>query len=405
MKNYQNSAKIAVTLSELDIQEILLGRMKTAALNLVTSLFEDDVARLCGPTFSHKGESLFHRGGSEKASVVVSGAKHPVKRPRVRGPEGEVQLPSYQTLRSGDLLDERMLSHMIEGVSTRSYKRVAEEYADRFGISKSSVSRSFVRSSQKDLDALNGADLSKDKFVALMIDGIVFAKRVLVVALGVTSNGDKVVLGLRDGATENSEVVTDLLSNIIERGFERACDKILVCLDGSKALKSAVKKVFGSRALIQRCYLHKIANLKAYLPDENHAELVRRMRCIMSLNTYSEALTELNKMQEWIDTINSEAAGSLREVGEELLTVHKLGITGSLRKSLSSTNLIESLFSVVRTKCSRVKNWKTSANARMRWVASAATAHKTRMRKVRGYEQLAMLMGKINDLEKEAKVA
>lgn len=403
MKKYQKTSSLAVVLSEGQIQEILLGRMKTAALSLVTTLFEQDVERLCGDKYAHKTPTQFRRGGSEMTSVVVSGSKQPIRRPRVRGPQGEVQLPSYSTLNGGDLLDSRMQSHMIHGVSTRSYEHVAEEYADRFGISKSSVSRAFVKSSQKDLDLINGQDLSGYEYIAMMIDGIEFAKRTLVVALGITKSGEKIVLGLRDGATENADVVTDLLANLIERGFSFKTKNLLVCLDGAKALKAGVKKTFGDRALIQRCYLHKIRNLKSYLPEDQHPELVRRMRLIMNLNTYNDAKTELNKMQDWIDTICSKAANSLREVGDELLTVHKLGIKEKLRKSLSSTNLIESLFSVVRHKCSRVKNWKKSPTARMRWVASAAVAHQSKMRKIRGKDDLEKLVSALNPIEKEVK--
>lgn len=404
MKNYQNPSHLAVTLSEAEIQDILLGRMKTAALSLVTSLFEQDVERLCGQRFSHKKEGKYRRGGSEKTSVVVSGAKQPIRRPRVRGDNGEVHLPSYQTLRSGDILDQRMMTHMVEGISTRSYERVAEEYSDRFGISKSAVSRAFVRSSQKDLDLVNGSELSEHRFLALSIDGICFAKRMIVVALGVTSGGDKIVLGLRDGATENSEVVKDLLASLIDRGFALACESLLVCLDGSSALRKAVVDTFGNRAVIQRCYLHKIKNLKGYIPEENHGELITRIRRMMAFNTFEQGYEELYKLQEWVDTFNQEAANSLREVGTEMLTLHRLGITGPLRKSLSSTNLIESIFSVVRSKCSRVKNWRSSPTTRMRWVASAAVAHQPRMRKVRGLKQLSVLETGLNALEKEVAV-
>lgn len=404
MQKYQEKNSLAVVLSDDAIQQLLLGRMKSAALNLVTTLFEQDVERLCGTKFSHKSGSQFLRGGSELTSVVVAGAKHPVRRPRVRGVKGEVALPSYQTLKSGDILDERMLTHMVEGVSTRGYERVAEAYADRFGISKSSVSKSFVRSSQKDLEAINGADLSKHRFLALMIDGIEFAKRVIVVAIGVDELGEKIVLGLREGSTENAEVVSALMENVLQRNFTLSSEKILCCLDGAKALKKAVVHAFGDKALIQRCYLHKIRNLKGHLPDESHSEMVRRIKLIMGLNRLEDAQEALTKLQDWIDTINSDAASSLREVGDDLLTVHRLGITGALRKSLASTNLIESIFSVVRTKCQRVKNWKKSPGARSRWVASAIVSHKQNMRKVKGVNQLNELSVSLNQIAEKRKV-
>ncbi len=245
MKSYQDAQSLSLVLNQNEIQDLLLGRMKTAALSLVTALFEQDVELFCGARFSHKNERQCKRGGSEQTSVVVAGARHPIKRPRVRRDGKEVILPSYSCLGGSDILDERMMTHMIEGVSTRAYDRVIEDYADRFGTSKSSVSRAFVRSSLKDLESINGQDLGAEKYIAIMIDGIEFAKRTIVVALGVTVPGKKHILGLRDGATENAEVCTDLLESIVERGFSLACESLLCVLDGAKALKSAVKRVFG----------------------------------------------------------------------------------------------------------------------------------------------------------------
>jgi putative transposase len=404
MSDYQGHPHLSVVLSQQAIQELLLGKMKNAALSLVASLFEQDVERICGKKFAHKGPSHGHRGGSEQTSVVVAGAKHSINRPRVRKDGQEIALPSYLSLHSQDILDERMMTHMVEGISTRSYNRVIEDYADRFGVSKSSVSRAFVRGSKDDLDAINSQDLSDLRFLALMIDGIEFAGRTVVVALGVTDDGQKIVLGLRDGATENSEVCTDLLSGIGERGFTKASKNLLVVLDGGKALGSVVRKVFGEHAVVQRCYLHKLRNLEGYLTEEDHPELRRRMKVIMTANSFEQAVTEHNRLQEWLDEKNFEAASSLREIGMDLLGLHRLGITGLLRRSLASTNLIESLFSVVRHKCARVKNWNSSTDARLRWVASAARAHQSRMRRIQGCKEIEKLKIALNGVVEFKKI-
>lgn len=407
MKDYNQSPALSVVLSSNDVQDILIGRMKSAAMKMATHLFEEEVTRLCGPSFSHKGSHQFHRAGSDRGSIVLQGAKYPVKKPRMRDHKenAEVGLSTYAAISHQDLLDEKMLKNMIEGVSSRRYENVIEDYADRFSVSKSSVSRAFVRSSAKDLDQINGSDLSKEHFIALMMDGIEFAGYAVVCALGITEDGRKVVCGLREGSTENAALCTDLLQAIIERGFSPYCEKLLVVLDGSKALRKAVKSVFGDRAIIQRCYLHKLRNICDYLPDIHHPEARRRMRQMMAATSHDVAIGELKKFVAWLSDVCADAAHSLEEAGEDILTLHKLSVSGNLRKSLASTNLIESLFSVIRDRSHRVKNWKSSPTIRLRWIASAATTHKKRMRKVRGYREIGGLVRELNRIDQQSKVA
>lgn len=381
-------------LSADNLQQMLIDRSRNAALALGVELLEQDVAALCGDKYLRKGpDQLCHRGGSEESSIILDGARYPIRRPRVRGALGEVQLPSLEKLRDQDLLDGQIQARMIRGVSTRNYDPVVTAYAKKLGVSKSSVSRAFIRASQKDLDNLNHADLSKYSFVALMIDGVEYAGRTVVVALGITDQLQKIPLGAREGDTENSALVKDLLAGIVERGFKLHCEKLLAVIDGGKALRKGLVDVFGDRVLIQRCWLHKLRNLRAYVPRQHHAQLHWRMKKLMGLVRHDEAIRELDSLAHWLSQISQDAEASIREVGPDLVTVHRLGLSRALRQGLSSTNAIESLIGVVRGKTDRVKNWKSKkTNQILRWVASSLRHHETKMRRLRGHKERAQLI-------------
>jgi len=388
------------------VQEMLLDRAKSAALAFGVELLEQDVVALCGKPFERKNGELCHRGGSEMSSIIVDGVKYGTRRPRVRNEDGEVELPMLAKLRDRDLLDGQMLSKMVRGVSTRNYEDVVSGYSKKLGVSKSSVSRAFIRASQKDLDALNGADLSPYSFVAVMIDGVEIAGRTVVAALGVTNTLEKVPLGIREGDTENSAVVKDLLASIIERGFVLHCEKLLAVLDGAKALKKAVRDVFGESVLIQRCWLHKLRNAKKYLSQQHHPELFRRMKKLMTIVRYDAAVKELQALIYWAGEISHETQGSFEEVGLELLTVHRLGLPKLLRESLSTTNAVESLIGVVRDKTARVKNWKSvKTKQRLRWVASSIEFHRKKMRRLKGYQQSHVLIAALGGAVAKQKLA
>lgn len=394
-------------LSAENLQQMLVERSRTAALALGVELLEQDVQALCGGRYARKHEAqLCHRGGSEESSVILDGARYPIRRPRVRGALGEVELPSLKKLRDQDLLDSQIQERMIRGVSTRNYDPVVSAYAKKLGVSKSSVSRAFVRASQKDLDALNHSSLEAHAFVALMIDGVEYAGRSVVVALGITDTLEKIPLGAREGDTENGELVKDLLAAIVERGFKLHCEKLLAVIDGGKALKKGLQDVFGERVLIQRCWLHKLRNLKAYVPRQHHAQLYWRLKKLMALVRYGDALQELESLAHWLSGISQDAENSIHEVGRELLTVHQLGLPRALRQGLSSTNAIESLIGVVRLKTGRVKNWKSKkTNQVLRWVASSLIHHRSKMRRLRGHKERAQLIAALGRLENRVAVA
>jgi len=397
LKGRENQEKVVGIFSGLNpesIQELLEERAARAALSLGVELLEADVESLCGARYSRKGEGGNHRFGQERTSIIIGGARYGINRPRVRGAEGEVYPPTLSKLREQDLLDEEMKQRLLLGVSTRNYEQVIEGYSDKLGVSKSSVSRAFGRASQKDLEEINHGDLGGYSFLGLMIDGLELGGRSVIAAVGITSELEKVALGLVEGSTENSDVVIDLLSSLEERRFCLHCERLLCVLDGSKALKKAVVSVFGETALIQRCWLHKLRNIQGYIPKANHKTLLWRMKKLMGLSSYTDAKREYASLRKWLEGISYDAARSLEEAGEELLTLHALGVTGELRKSLSSTNIIESLFSVVRAKLANVKNWKRRKSAQtLRWVASAIRMHqKHKMRKLRGKNQRDVLI-------------
>jgi putative transposase len=338
----------------------------------------------------------------------VDGAKIPLTRPRVRGQDGaEVYLPILEKLRDQDLYDEQIAARLISGVSTRNYKSIVDAFSKKTGISKSSVSRAFIKASQKDLDAINCADLSPHKFIAIFVDGTNFSDKLAVVAIGITTKCEKIPLGLREGTTENAEIIKDLLASIVERGFTLAGHRILAVLDGGKALKSAIKGLWGDSVVIQRCWIHKLRNLKEYIPKENHGQLHGRMKKVMSLNSFDAAKTELRRMKEWLETLSFDAAKSLDECGLDLLTVHQLGVTGELRKSLSSTNIIESLIGVSKRKTGRVTNWKyhpkqkinISRDKVLRWLASAIASHRPKMRCLRGFRNVSTFIENLNNID------
>ncbi len=392
------------------IQEALLERSKQAAFRLGVELLEQEVTALCGAPFVRKGDELCYRGGSEKSSILLDGARYPILRPRVRNEDGEVSLQTLSQLRDQDLFDDKIRERMMRGATTRNYDGLVDSYAEKLSTSKSTVSRAFKRASQKDLDDINTGDLKAESFVALIIDGICFSGKTVIAAVGVTWDFRKVPIGIREGDTENSEVVRDLLSSLIERGFTLHCERLLAVIDGGKALKRGLKDVFGERIVIQRCYLHKYRNLLGYAPKQYHRQIHWRMKKMMGLVSFDEALKELLSFTEWLSSISHEAHSSIEEVGEELLTVHKLGLTKDQRRSLSSTNVIESIFGGVRRRTNRVNNWKRDTTQITRWLASSIKAQHTRLKRISGAKDADVLINALGrrldqNVQKEYKVA
>lgn len=395
-------------LSSRELQIKLMEDCRNAALNFARVLMEDEVERLAGKKFAHKSENQCRRGGSDQTRIVVGGEKVSVTRPRVRNQDGEVELSSLTRLQDQDIFDEEIKDRMVLGVSSRNYEPVMKSWSNKLSISKSTVSRAFIKSSRKDLEKINTQDLSEYEFISLMIDGVEIAERSLIVVLGITHDCQKIPLGIRQGDTENSVVIKDLLTSIRDRNFKMHTDRILAVTDGAKAIKKALKDIFADRVIVQRCWLHKLRNLQKYIPEKLHNQLWWRMKKLMNLKSFEEAKKDLASFIEWLSEISIEAENSMKEVGVELLSVHQLEVSGELRKSLYSTNPIESLIFGIRHRLSRVKNWKSSnkKDQIQRWFASSILAHQKKMRRLRGHKEVNKLITnlktKVDSMEKSA---
>jgi putative transposase len=381
-------------LSSRELQVKLMEDCRNAALKFARALMEDEVQRLSGAKFSHKSDDQCWRGGSDRTQIVVGGEKVQVGRPRLRNRSGEVPLTTLRQLQDQDIFDEEIKERMILGASTRNYEPMIKSWSKKLSVSKSNVSRAFIRASRKDLEKINTQDLSQYEFIALMVDGVEIAEKSIIAVLGITPNCEKIPLGIREGDTENAAVIKDLLTSIRERNFKLHCDRVLAVTDGAKAIKKALKDVFGDTVVVQRCWLHKLRNLQKYLPDTHHKQLWWRMKKLMSLKSYDEAKKEMAGFIEWLAEISIEAESSMNEVGLELLTVHELGVSGSLRKSLYSTNPIESMIFGIRHKMEKVTNWKSSKKKDqiLRWMASSILAQQKKMRRLRGHQQVGQLI-------------
>ena len=356
---------------------------------MLQGLFREEVERLCGPSFSRKAEGTCHRGGSDPGSVKLRGQSVGVKKPRVKRDGEEVQLESYQALQSFDLLCDKVMRHMITGVSTRNCEPLLDE----------------VSGSLAALDEINGRSLNSYEWLAVMIGSVHFAGRAVIVALGITAAGKKLVLGLREGSSEHSDVVKDLLESLIEDGMDRE-QKIVFVLDGGKAMRRGVRMVFGDGFPAQRCVRHKERNVLEYLPRAHHGVFRRRFKLIHGQASYAGALAEYDKLVRWLGHINHEALASLEEAERETMTVIKLEAGLKLRKTLLSTNPIESIFDGVRMKTKRVKNWKGKKQI-SRCAASTLLDGEKKLRCVRGHAEIQALLDvlKQNRLQSEDHAA
>lgn len=369
-----------------------------AGIESVLELIEEEITGLCGERYRNIVGRTCYRWGAAETAMVMAGKKVMVKRGRVRHLDGqEVQLKSIAALQDTELLVERQLEQMLIGVSTRKYRRSLEALPGdnrSFSHSKSSVSRRFVMKTGKMLHEWLQRKIDKE-YPILMIDGTVFKETTIIIALGIARNGEKTVLGIWNGSTENYEVCKDLLVDLVERGLDKSLVR-LVSLDGGKAIRKAIDNVLGQKTEVQRCQVHKIRNVMAYLPDSLQPSVSKAMKDAYEAEDYETAKRALNNLVGKLRQINSQAANSLEEGLEETLTLHRFGVTGPLKKSLSSTNLIENLNGSVKRHTGRVKRWN-SPNMILRWVYTGISEAEKGFRRIKGYRQIDQLILKIDN--------
>ncbi len=376
-----------------------------AGLQIIRAVIEDEVTRRVGPRYRPAAESDGVRWGQQPGYVVFAGQKVAVERPRVRTREGEeLPLDSYARLQHDGRRQRAVREGIVAGLTSRNYGRAVNSVLEGYGIEKSSVSRQFVAASAAQLKKLCEKKLDGLDLVALLIDGIHLGRQVLVVALGIETSGEKHVLGLWQGATENTTVVKELLEDLVARGLNPA-RRYLFVIDGAKALRAAIERVFGERAEVQRCQIHKRRNVKEHLPKSAQGDTDRRIRNAYAMTGYAEAKAELGKIFRQLERINPSAARSLEEGLEETLTVHRLGVGTLLRQSLASSNPIESCFSTVEKVARNVKRWRAGHQA-LRWTATGLLEAEKKFRRVKGYRELEVLFRNMNpSLTQQEQVA
>ena len=358
-----------------------------AGLRIIRAILEDEVTRRVGPPHRPGPESGAVRWGRQPGYVVFGGQKVAVTRPRVRTRKGkEVELDSYARLQHDGRRQRAVREGIVAGLTSRNYRRAVQSVVEGYGIEKSSVSREFVAASAAQLQELCEKKLGDLDLVAILIDGIHLGKQVLVVALGIQTSGEKQVLGLWQGATENTTVVKELLEDLVARGLNPD-RRYLFVIDGAKALRAGIERVFGERAEVQRCQIHKRRNVKEHLPKSAQGDTDRRIRNAYAMTEYAAAKAELEKIFRQLERINPSAARSLEEGLEETLTVHRLGVGELLRQTLASTNPIESCFSIVEKVARNVKRWRAGDHA-LRWTATGLLEAEKKFRKVKGYREL-----------------
>ncbi len=381
-------------------REGLLAMSVAAGMAVMQAMFEAEIAAVAGPKGKHDPDRVVVRHGTQKGSVTLGGRRIPVGRPRARTTDGhEVPLASYTHFAADDLLTQVVMERMAAGVATRRHARVGEPVGEQVtsaqtSTSKSAISRRFVRQTQTALAELMARDLGGEDIAVLLLDGEYMAQRCVVVALAITADGTKKPVGLWDGSTENKTVVAALLADLVERGL-RFDDGLLVVIDGAKALSAAVREVFGDKALIQRCTLHKRRNVAQHLPAKDQACVDAKLVKAFGHPDPAQGLRNAKHLASQLEKNYPGAAASLREGLEEMFTVARLGIDGRLAITLTTSNPIESMISIARTTNRNVTRWRDGQMV-LRWTAAGMLNAERSFRRVKGYKQMPQLVAALH---------
>jgi putative transposase len=389
--------RVSEALGELvsSAREGLLALSVGVGLGVLAELMEEEVAEVVGPKGRHDPDRVAVRHGREPGEVTLGGRRVQVERPRVRSADGEreVRLGVYEHFASRDPLSRLVLEQMLAGVSTRRFSRTREpvgsEVEERArSTSKSAASREFIGRTRDNLVGLMSRRLDDVRLAVLMLDGIDLKSRCCVVALGITTDGVKIPLGLWDGSTENATVAKELLTNLVARGLDLG-QGVLCVIDGGKALRKAIDEVLGP-VPVQRCIRHKERNVMDHLPERERPAVKQRLRRAWARDDHDQALAELHTLAAELDHAHPGAAASLREGLAETLTVTRLGVRRSLKRTLQSTNPCESMIEIVRRTSRNVKRWQ-SGDMCLRWTAAGMLEAEQQFRRIIGHVDLAKL--------------
>jgi len=374
-----------------------------AGQQVLSAMMEQDREDLCGPRWKRDSERRAGRAGTTKSEVTLGGRRIPIPRPRVRSKEGEeVELPSFAFAARRDPLDRHALNAVACGISSRKYARsldpLPDEMEDR-STSKSSVSRRYVAMTTKQMTSWLTTPLGDRHFPIVMIDGIHLGDHLVLIALGIDPEGKKQVLGLREGDTENGQVARALLRDLIERGLDQERARVFV-IDGAKALTSAIEKIFGPLAEIQRCQIHKRRNILGHLPNHLHENVKAVLKEAWSLGDAKVAKRRLERLASSLEADHPGAAASVLEGLDETLTLQRLGVGGTLYKKLRSTNAIENLNSGIATYSRNVKRWQGGKMV-IRWVTAAIVEAEKKFRRVQGWRDIEKLIRALDASEQK----
>ena len=390
----------------VDTRAELMELAVSSGLKVLTTMLEEDRTAICGPRYRHQEARTASRAGTVPSEVVLGGRKVSIRRPRVRRDGGEVPLPTFQLMASEDPLNRRIVEQMLVGVATRQYARSLEPLPATMttrGTSKSTVSRRFVAKTRAQLEAWQSQPLDGLDVVGLILDGVHVGEHCLIVALGIAADGQKHALGLWEGATENATLCQSLLANLQDRGL-RADRSLLVILDGSKALRKAVRDLFGDVALVQRCQVHKMRNVLDHLPERQRAwakAILQRAYRSADVATARRLLLDLARR---LEAEHPSAAESVREGLDETLTVLGLNLPDTLRRSLTTTNAAESLISRTRHVKRNVKRWRGGQMV-VRWVAAGVLEAVKGFRRLKGHKAMPQLVAALRARDQQLGIA
>ncbi len=386
-------------LLQLNVEQVVLDGVNEyltyGTRKLLELLMDAEAKERCGTRYSRSQEREAVRWGTEQGTAIVDGAKRSIERPRIRALRNlndagsEIQLETYKAMNRAELMDGPLTATILAGVSARQYERIISQGLQAKGVSKSAVSRKAIAATKPMVDQFLKKRLDDLDLSVLLFDGIHIGKKQMIVCIGVNMNGHKHVLGLRVGATENEIVCRDLIRDLIERGV--SCEQhYLFVIDGSKALAGAIRAAFGQHVAIQRCQEHKIRDVQGYVPVKLRREIREKLQAAYNQKTEKEAMNCLQKVRTQLQMVSENAANALTEGLYETLTVHRLKVTGLLRKSLRTTNIMESAFSSVRRYMGRVTRFRDESQMEL-WVIRSILEAERHFRPVQGCRQLKKL--------------
>ncbi len=393
-------------------QIISCGKRSIDSLNheigkmLVESILLMDRENIAGPDYAPTAD--IYKWAHQQGSVFIGDQKVKVSKPRLRGPGGEISLPSYEKLKDRGQFSEEILTKLMSGLSARRYEETVLDAANAFGVSPSSASRHFIEATAKQLKSFLERDFSNFDPFAILLDTVHRGGVAFVTALGISTVGKKMVLGFWEGATENAEICSELLADLERRGLKLS-SRVIFVTDGGKGIIKSLRDKFGKKLLHQRCTIHKDHNLQKHVAKKYRKHIHNQFKKALAHQKYEDALKALEALEKELMEINASAARSLREAMPELLTLHRLQVTGDLYKVLHTTNGIENVFSSVRHREHNIKNYNSNYKGKnrkgklsQRWLVAVFLKAEENFRTVKGFEQIKSVIERIEKMQTES---